>query len=64
MEDPIPSGNGDFGDIYDCFKGKADEAIKFLVKKKDGDAIGALTHKDIGDLDLVWGKEGRAMSKE
>lgn len=57
-----PIGKGAFGDIYDQFKGKAKEAIKFLLKKRSGEAIGALHHKDVGDIDLVWGKEGTGKS--
>lgn len=33
-----------------------------LMSKKEGEAIGALRHKDIGDIDLVWGKEGTGQS--
>lgn len=32
------------------------------MKKKSGEAIGALYHKDVGDIDLVWGKEGTGHS--
>lgn len=60
--EPKPIGKGIFGNIYNQFKGKAKEAVDFLMKKKDGEAIGALHHKDIGDIDLVWGKEGTAKS--
>lgn len=56
--EPQPIGKGVFGNIYDQFKGKAREAIYFLMKKKSGEAIGALHHKEIGDIDLVWGEEG------
>jgi len=52
-----PIGHGAFGDIYDQFKGKAQEAIAFLTEKQGGEAIGALHHKDVGDIDLVWGNE-------
>ena len=62
VEEPQSVGTGDFGPIYDQFKGKPKEAINFLLKKKDGEAIGALHHKDIGDIDLVWGKEGTGHS--
>ena len=57
-----PIGNGPFGAIYDQFKGKAKEAIEFLRSKKSGEAVGALHHKDIGDIDLVWGEEGTGKS--
>ena len=53
---------GAFGTVYTQFKGKAQEAIAFLLEKKEGEAVGALHHKDIGDIDLVWGKEGTAKS--
>jgi len=29
-----------------------------LLKVKEGEAVAALHHQDIGDIDLVWGKEG------
>lgn len=61
-EDIKPIGKGPFGDIYNQFKGKAKEAIRFLLGKKNGEAIGALYHKDVGDIDLVWGKEGTGKS--
>ena len=57
-----PIGRGKFGNIYNQFKGKAKEAIQFLLGKKEGEAIGALHHPDIGDIDLVWGKEGTGKS--
>ena len=57
-----PIGKGPFGNIYDQFRGKAKEAIKFLLGKKGGEAVGALHHKDVGDIDLVWGKEGTGKS--
>lgn len=53
---------GAFGTIYTQFKGKPQEAIAFLLEKKEGEAVDALHHKDIGDIDLVWGKEGTAKS--
>ena len=53
---------GAFGTIYTQFKGKAKEAIAFLLEKKEGEAVGALHHKDIGDIDLVWGNEGTGKS--
>lgn len=53
---------GPFGEIYTQFKGKPQEAIAYLLSKKGGEALGALHHKDIGDIDLVWGKEGTGHS--
>ena len=55
-------GKGAFGTIYEQFKGKAKEAVAWLMQKKEGEAVGALHHRDIGDIDLVWGKEGTGKS--
>ena len=57
-----PVGVGAFGNIYNQFRGKAKAAIGFLKKVRGGEAVGALYHKDIGDIDLVWGKEGTGHS--
>jgi|GEM_PF-2220325 len=57
-----PVGRGFFGNIYDQFKGKAREAIAFLMQQKEGEATGALHHRDIGDIDLVWGNEKAGLS--
>lgn len=38
-QEPKPIGHGAFGDIYDQFKGKPQEAISFLIKKKGGEAL-------------------------
>ena len=62
IADIKPIGTGDFGEIYDQFKGKPQEAIDFLTRKKGGEAIGALHHKEVGDIDLVWGEEGTGKS--
>ena len=48
-----PVGKGTFGNIYNQFKGKAKEAVAFLSKVKEGEAVGALSHPEIGDIDLV-----------
>lgn len=61
-EEVAPIGIGPFGNIYTQFKGKAKEAIAFLLGKKSGEAIGALHHPDIGEIDLVWGKVGTGKS--
>ncbi|MGN1229309.1 MAG: hypothetical protein ACI4T5_06595, partial [Prevotella sp.] len=57
-----PIGEGDFGPIYDQFRGNAKGAVTQLSKMKNGEATAALHHKDIGDIDLVWGKEGTGHS--
>lgn len=47
---------GDFGPIYTQFKGKPKEAIKHLVRTKDGECVAALYRSDIGYIDIVWGE--------
>ena len=58
----MPVGIGDFGPIYNQFVGKPQEAIEFLINKKGGEAIGALSHPEIGPIDLVWGVKGTGAS--
>lgn len=62
LKDIKPVGLGSFGNIYNQFRGNAKAAIEFLKKVRGGEAVGALHHKDIGDIDLVWGKEGTGHS--
>lgn len=62
LKDIKPVGVGAFGNIYNQFRGNAKAAIEFLKKVCGGEAVGALHHKDIGDIDLVWGKEGTGHS--
>lgn len=62
LKDIKPVGIGAFGNIYNQFRGNAKAAIEFLKKVRGGEAVGALHHKDIGDIDLVWGKEGTGHS--
>ncbi len=59
---PVNEEVGPFGRIYRQFKGMAKEAIQFLLGKKEGEAVGALSHPEIGDIDLVWGEEGTSNS--
>lgn len=58
----LPRREGDFGPVYEQFRGKPKEAIAYLRQTKNGEAIGALNHKDVGDIDLVWGEEGSGKS--
>ena len=53
----------DFGEIYEQFRGKPQEAISFLLKEKSGEAVGALTHKDIGDISIVYGNDRAGLKK-
>ena len=51
-------GAGPFGPVLTDFKGNTQGAIAKLMEMQSGEAIGALHHPDIGDIDLVWGEEG------
>lgn len=53
---------GPFGPVLTDFKGDTQGAIAKLKEMKSGEAIGALHHPDIGDIDLVWGQEGTGAS--
>lgn len=50
-----PIGKGLFGNIYDQFNGKVQEAFDFLLKHKSGDLLGVFHRKGVGDIDLIWG---------
>lgn len=52
--------SGPFGPVLTGFHHDAGGAVAKLMEMKSGDAIGALHHPEIGDIDLVWGKEGSA----
>ena len=60
--DQARPNDGPFGPIADQFKGDAAGAIEHLTREKTGEAVGALSHAEIGDIDLVWGKEGTGKS--
>lgn len=49
---------GDFGPILTQFRHDAQGAIKALTELQDGEAVAALQHPEVGDIDLVWGKAG------
>ena len=53
---------GKFGKIFTQFYHDAKGAIAALIKEKGGEAIAALHHPEIGDIDLVWGIEGTGAS--
>ncbi len=58
----VDADSGNFGKIYREFYHDADGAIAKLTELQDGEAIAALHHPEVGDIDLVWGKEGTAKS--
>lgn len=49
---------GPFGQVFEQFKGDAQGAIAHLRQAQGGEAVGALNHPELGDIDLVWGEEG------
>jgi len=72
VEDIAPATEpetGPHGPIFRQFHHDAQGAIAHLTKVRDGEAIGALHHPEVGDIDLVWGekdtpdKEGHGLAK-
>lgn len=49
---------GPFGPILRGYEGKWREAALELERRQSGDAIAALSHPDVGPIDLVWGRAG------
>lgn len=49
---------GIFGTIYTEFKQKPKDAIKHLMKKKEGECKDAFYREDVGYVSVVWGFEG------
>lgn len=56
--EPKPIGHSTFGSVYNQFKGKVLQAVKFLVNHESGDLLGVFHRNDVGDIDMVWGNEG------
>lgn len=61
---------GPFGPVFRQFRHNAAAAIAHLSKVKTGEAVAALYHPEIGDIDLVWGetnddrhKKGHGLAK-
>lgn len=53
---------GPFGPIFTEYKGDTNGAVAKLTEMKSGEAVSALHHSEIGDIDLVWGEEGTGAS--
>lgn len=51
-----PKSTGPFGPIHEQFRHDARSAVARLVADQDGEAVAALHHPEVGDIDLVWGK--------
>lgn len=58
--DPVGSGTtGPFGPILTEYAGDPEGAIARLMADKTGEAVGALSHREISEpISLVWGEEG------
>lgn len=62
-ETPPPGGvsaSGAFGPIFTQFRHDAQGAIAHLREQQTGEAVAALHHPEVGDIDLVWGETGDA----
>lgn len=58
MDEEIkPVGKGVFGNIYDQFRGKAKDAVRFLLNHRGGDLLGVFHRNELGDIDLIWGNK-------
>ena len=53
---------GPFGPVLRQFEGNYRDAALELERRQSGEAVGALSHPDIGPIALVWGVPGRSRS--
>jgi hypothetical protein len=51
-------GAGPFGPVFKEHSGDPAAAVARLMQERTGEVPGALYHPEIGNIDLVWGKEG------
>lgn len=56
--DKLTQNTGPFGQVFTEYRGDAQGAIARLTQEQSGNATAALSHPEIGDIDLVWGKAG------
>lgn len=55
---------GPFGPVLTQYRHDAQGAIAALMSLRDGEAVAALHHPDVGDIDLVWGNaDGFGLAK-
>ncbi len=57
-----PIGKGEFGNIYDQFRGNPQGAAAWLQDNQGGEAVGVFSHTELGDISLVWGDERGGLS--
>lgn len=53
------TNNEPFGKAYNEYSRKPKEAIEYLIKKKNGHVPNAIYKEGIGNIDIVWGEEGK-----
>lgn len=58
-----PEESGPHGPILREFYHDAAAAIRKLSQLEDGEAVAALWHPEVGDIDLVWGESGKTASQ-
>ena len=59
----MKNAEGIFGPIYNQFQGQPKQAIKHLLKVKNGECPKALHREDIGYIDIVWGRNDTKTNK-
>ena len=57
------NNEGEFGPVFSQFIGKPNEAIRYLLSIKKGEALAALFHRDIGDISMVYGSDTYGLKK-
>ena len=58
-----PTGYGAVGPVFAQFTGDGHGAINHLLKAQVGEVPGALSHPDVGEVDLIWGNEKSGLCK-
>lgn len=53
---------GAFGPVFSDASGSWEDAVRRLVRAQDGEVPGALSHPEIGPIDVVWGTAGKSYS--
>lgn len=54
----LPEGDQPFGPIIEGYENDWRGAALELERRQTGEAPGALSHRDVGPIDLVWGEAG------
>ncbi|MGI8965561.1 MAG: DNA mismatch repair protein MutS [Limisphaerales bacterium] len=62
-KDFSPVSHNEFGPVFDQFRGRGQAAIEWLSRLQKGEALGALFHPAVGEIDLIWGEEGETAGR-